>query len=204
MKIPFSYGFARMSDPVLDATAASIVASMKEHPAYFPPPHPELTAAEAAQEAYSMALAQAKGGSLVDKAVKNQKRSELINTLLALGSYATIQAAGDPVIQAACNFPLRKSPVTAPPLGETEIKQVQQSVNSGSVEVVVNKTTSARWYRLEYTQNAADPNWPGLNSTRTRMQLTGLESGKQYAFRVIAYGINNQVSVSNVVQLTVF
>ena len=92
---PFNYGFTRLSDARLDVLSFSIITGFANNPTYFPAPHPELDAATAAQTAFSDALAVARGGSLVDKALKNQKRDELETALVALGSWGTIKAGGE-------------------------------------------------------------------------------------------------------------
>ena len=201
---PLNLGFSNLSDTRLDVLSFSIITGFTNNPTYFPAPHPELDAATAAQTAFSEALAEARGGSLVSKVIKNQKRDELIDALVGLGSWGTIKAAGDPVILAATNFPLRKSPGTSSPLGAAEIKTVQLGATSGEARVTANRTVRAKWYRFEYCLDPTAGEWQGQNSTRIKVLFTGLEAGPLYYFRVTADGINDQESVSSVVQKMVY
>jgi hypothetical protein len=195
--------FKRYTDGQLELTLQEICVAMKDNP-LFPAPHPELTATITATADYVAALAAARTGDRTAIAVKNQKKAEAVAAAFALGNYVANLAGDNLAIIAASSFRPRKQPGNLPPISQPEINSLEPGMNEGEITVVVNRMPGARWYRFECSQDPNATTWLSLESTKSKLPFTGLESGKVYHFRVTVYGINGQQATSNVVTRRVY
>ena len=194
-------GFGRYTEANLLIVAQAILAAITAHSDFFPTPIPTLAVFQTGINNYSDALTAAKDGGKTAIAIKNARKAELIALLVQLGNYVTLTANGDEEQLSSSAFPLRKSNEPMPPLVKPEIGRIEDGVNSGELQATIGAVPGARTYVYQYTQDplTADSQWTSSNSTLTKILFTGLEPGKKYWTRVIAYGKNEQEVYSDAV-----
>lgn len=186
-------GFSRYSDPNLLVKSQAILASMTGN-SFFSTPSPSLAILQTAIDEYATALSAAKEGGKTNVATKNAKRTALVQLLVGLGNYVTFTAAGDVVAMVSSGIDLSKEPQPSAPLPTPVIASVEDGVNAGELKVIIYKVAGARTYIYQYTQDplTESSEWISRNSTLVKLTLSGLQSGKKYWIRVIAYGNNGQ------------
>lgn len=192
--------FSRLNDPALQAKAEAIVAAMTDN-ANFPNPSPLPAEVRAAITAYSTALAAARNGSRTDIAIKDQKREELIEMLMQLGSYVNYTAGDDYAALVSSNFDLSKNRESAPPLPNPENFMLEEGLNPGEVLASVRGVRGAKAYLFQYTTTdptQANAAWTIRTSTSRKCTLTGLQSGQRYWVRVVVLGSYAQETYSEV------
>jgi hypothetical protein len=145
------------------------------------------------------ALAKSRTGSRADVAFKNEKRTDLITSLVRLGGYVLSVAAGNEAIMVSSGFPLKRSRQPQPPLGTLDVVSVKDGQAPGELVMSIKRLEGARMYQYQYTPDPLNANsqWKGQTSTLSRYTFKSLESGKRYWCRVIAMGLNEQVVYSD-------
>ena len=193
-------GFTRMIDAVLLARARSIHADMTGNTS-FPTPVPTLTELNTSISSFETAMQAAEGGDTQAIAVRNQIRDTLISQLHMLGNYVLFTAAGDQVVATSSGFSISKIPAPSPELTEPQAFVLTSGANRGEIKLRFRKVPAARSYIYEMTQApvTANSEWQSFMGTVCKKLFSGLESGKEYAFRVAAVGIKEQLVYSQVV-----
>jgi hypothetical protein len=191
-------GFGRYTDAALLVIAQAILAALTGN-TFFPTPTPTLAALQTAVEAYSEALAAAVDGGKTAVAAKNARKQELMDLLVQLGIYVMLTANGDVEMLSSSAFPLTKDRQPLPPLEKPEITKMESGINSGELHVSINAVKGARTYVYQYTLDplSQGSNWVSNNSTLVKFGFNNLEVGKKYWCRVVAYGKNEQMVVSD-------
>lgn len=186
-------GFSRYTEAALLVEAQAIQAALTNNN-NFPTPTPTLAVVQTAIYDYANALSAAQEGGKTNVAIKNQKKQELIDILIALGNYVAFTANGDDVKLTSSGFPLTKQREPLPPLDKPEIIKLEGGMNSGELNVTIGAVKAARTYVYQYTQEPLTDNssWVSNNSTLVKFSFSNLEAGKKYWCRVIAYGRNEQ------------
>jgi hypothetical protein len=105
--IEVNRNFRRFSEAQMEVIFQGICSAM-ENNSYFPPPHPELTNAKAACEAFTAALAAAKSGDRTAIALKNQKKEDALQAFFTLGNYVMNVAGDNEAIIASANYRPRR------------------------------------------------------------------------------------------------
>jgi hypothetical protein len=193
-------GFTEMTDERLLVKATLINTSMAGNPD-FPTPSPALNELAGAISAFQAAVLAAEGGDKQAIAIRDQKRDVLVNLLHLLGNYVLFTAANDDVKASSSGFSIGKTAAPAPPLTTPSGLELKNGVNKGELKLRFKKVQGARSYRYDITPSPITANsvWESATNTITRKQYSGLESGKEYNCRVVAYGIKEQVVYSDVV-----
>ena len=183
-------GFNRLSDAALEAKTNQIVNDLTLH---FPSA-PTLAALAAARDEFVAALAVAADGSLIQKAIKNQKRLELINQHYVMIPYVQMACAGDRVMALKSGYNIARDPSPSPSLTPAQNLAVVNGISSGELLLTFNKVPGARSYIYQSTPDPlTDASVWSINTGTSRKHLfTGLEAGKRYWIRVIALGVKNQ------------
>lgn len=197
-------GIDRLSDADLEVKANSIVSDMTGN-ADFPTPTPALAAVQTAIDAYTQALATAQSGSNYDKAVKNQKRSDLIDLLHSLSNYVLFTANGDELIAKSSGFSIARQSNPLPPITKAENLQLEDGANSGELVFTFDRVAGARSYVYQYAQDPVvnESAWQIQTGTSRKAVFSGLESQKKYLCRVIVIGSNGQQVTSDAVSRVV-
>ena len=193
-------GFNELTDAYLLVRANFIATSMTGN-ASFPQPVPTLAELGDGITAFSAAVQAAEGGSRQDIAVKNDLRDSLINQLHLLGNYVLFTAAGDEVVATSSGFNVSRQPAPAPPITNPDGVALANGLNRGELLLSCKRMSGAKSYVHELTTwpVSAGSQWQSIVSTSSKNLFSGLESGKEYAGRVAAVGVKQQVVYSDVV-----
>lgn len=193
MTLRITNGFDKLSDADLEVRSNNIASMMTGNP-NFTTPVPSLITLQDSIEEFTEALAKAKTGSSLDKAVKNQARQDLIEVLHALSTYVLFTSEGDTVTALSSGFTIAKQPTTSPELVPAENQKLNDGANTGELDYSFDKVANAKSYMYQYTPDPLTENsdWQSLVGTVRKVSFTNLESGKKYWCRVMAIGINGQ------------
>ncbi len=193
MTLRITNGFEKLSDADLEVRSNNIENSMNGNP-NFTTPVPAITVLQDGIATFTEALAIAKTGSPYDKAVKNQKRQDLIEVLHALGNYVLFTSNGDTVIAKSSGYTIAKEPSPAPELVAASNQKLEDGANAGELRFSFDKVANAKSYMYQYTPDpiTESSNWQSEVGTVRKVSFSNLESGKKYWCRVMAIGINGQ------------
>ena len=196
LKVIISFSTSNYSDSELLVKAADVITGMTDNSG-FPTPSPTLEAVEAARVAFQDALAASNSGSHQAVALKNDKRDELEDLLHDLAVYVNLTAKGDETLLFSSGFDLSKKVESVGPLDAPENVQVHPGQSKGSVEVSCDRVEHANSYTVEY-RNLTEPGGTvNAYATKPKIEIDGLTSGHQYAFRILAVGTNPKRNWSN-------
>ena len=161
--------------------------------------NPSLAEFQTAINAYDAALAAASDKSKNDITAKDARREELINLLLKLSLQLMQIADGNLEMLVSTGLPLYKTREPRPPMGIPAIESIENGLNAGELNVSLFFLEDARTFIYQYTEDplSADSVWKNLNCTRVKQTITGLQTGKRYWIRIIAYGTKNQMTISD-------
>jgi hypothetical protein len=122
--------------------------------------------------------------------MKNDQRALLSTTLQQLADYVQTASRGYEAIILTSGFDVNKKPSTVGPLSKPENFKVVMGSNRGSVVMSCDVVDHAQFYEFEYTEGVATSNsiWFKVTSTKHKLLLEGLVSGKEYTFRVAGAG----------------
>lgn len=180
--------FKPYSDPALATFAQTIVTCMTGN-AHFTTPVPALTVLSTAITAFNAAITAASSGNHADMELKDQKRKALDVVLHQLALYVEAQSAGDAAIMMSAGFKTSKDPAPVGPLPKPIGFQVLPK-GKGEMKLALDKVNGASSYQFEYKQVAATE-WIQKTSTKAKILLLGLESGKEYNFRIVPIGTSD-------------
>jgi hypothetical protein len=187
-------GFTSYTDGSLFIKSQTIGASMANNPTY-PTPVPTL---EAIGEAIGLF-----GGNLAAKPSKEntqekrQNRIVLIDLLNRLSLY--VSATGETLAEwESSGFSLTSIPQPVGVLA-TALNFTVKPFQAGSINLSLNKIEGADGYCFQYAPLVAGQPlvWESVQSTKTRITVSGLLSGTQYAFRVYGIGSNPTIVYSD-------
>ena len=158
--------------------------------ANFPTPNPPLEVITEANASFASALQNVEGGSREDTVVKNNRRKILENLLKIETDYVQQVSEGDEAIILSSGFDVNKKPATVGPLPKASGLIVKAGENKGSILAACNVVPNAAFYEFEYTDAPvyAGSIWNKRTSTKHRLLIEGLTSGKQYVFHVAGAG----------------
>ena len=178
-------GFSRYRDPELDQKAKFIIDSMTGNP-HFTSPVPTIEEITTANDEYITARSNAETGDRESVAIKNQKREALENLLNKLALYVEASSNDDEAIMLSSGFSISKhhEPVGILPKPQNfSARPTQKSM----ISLKLQHIPGAGSYQFEYRQTGVTE-WTIEVHTKSNMLLTGLESGKEYEFRVTGIG----------------
>ncbi|WP_266364895.1 fibronectin type III domain-containing protein [Tellurirhabdus rosea] len=187
--VKITTGFSTYRDKELDQKAQYVLASLTNN-SNFPNPTPTLADLQTAVTDYQQALVKAAGGARQDTLEKNLKRESLIRMLDKLAAYVQFMGKDNVTALQSSGFDLSKPRRPVGPLPKPENFKVEPGPSEGTMLVSVDAVRNAKSYLIEYTSTPETPTsiWTPLVSSKSANLLTGLESGKQYVFRVAAIG----------------
>ena len=191
--------FNSYSDGALLLLAKAVVLALTGN-LFFPAlSNPTLAQFQTGINDYEAALAAAADRGKNSVAAKDASKAELINLLFKMALQCMQQADGNLQALISTAFPLSKSREPQPPLGVPAIEAIEAGINSGELQVNLFSLPGSRTFVYQYAQDPLPPNveWQSTNSTVTRQIITQLETGKRYWFKVVAYGTNNQMTISD-------
>jgi len=180
--------FSKFTDSELDQQAEAIVVAMTGN-ADFPTPVPPLADVTDTINNYQEGLTKAATGDHTAVEIKDQRRQDLENILRQLGLYVQAQSGGDPALIVSSGFKMSKTPSPVGPLPKPTGFEVMPQ-GKGEMKLAVDKEDGAKTYQFEYKLTTAT-DWIIKMSTKSKLLLTGLESGKEYDFRVVPIGASD-------------
>ncbi|ADQ80428.1 hypothetical protein Palpr_2292 [Paludibacter propionicigenes WB4] len=188
-KVSINFSSGKYSDEALGTKTNNIIENMERNP-NFQSPTPSIQELRTANNNYIASLAKVEGGTKQDTVIKNNLRAIVEDMLQTLGGYVQTISGGDEsiILSSGMDVNKKKSPVGQLP--KPENLTVKPGDNKGAVILTCDVVPSASFYEFEYTEMplTATPNWIQKTCTKRRLQLEGLISGKQYAFRVAGAG----------------
>lgn len=118
-----------------------------------------------------------------------------------LDNYVLFTAAGDEVVATSSGFELSKQSVPSSVIINPEGVALANGLNRGELELSCKRVSGAKSYVHEITtwpvSNTSE--WQTVMGTSAKNLFAGLESGKEYAGRIAAVGVKQQVVYSEVV-----
>lgn len=191
-------GFDKLSESELETRARSILSAMTSNAA-FPTPKPTLPEMLTAINDYTEALALAEEGSSNDKALKDLKKTELIDMLHQLGNYVLYQSAGNFYTAQSSKFNIAKTSRTpAPDVTSATGQTLADGPNKGELDFRFKPVPGAKSYVYQWTVGDITENsvWQSQGGTVSRTRFSGLPSGQRVWCRVMAIGRNGQMVYS--------
>ena len=163
----------------------------------FPAPNPSMDDFLKLINDCETAITASKTGDKSAVAKKKGLLQILVITLRDLASYVNSIAPGNLEILAGCGFDISK--VREPSkLAVPEIASIVCSETAGVMIIKVKKDKAAGsyMYQAALSATANDGEWKTVGCISSRCEITGLEQGKKYWFRVIAIGSRGQQTCS--------
>jgi len=192
MKRPkLKLGFAQYRTYTLIEYANHILVCLTEN-AYFPTIQARLADFEAAIEAYYTALNNQQRFNQESYTVAREKRSLLLLFMANLGTDIETVANGDLKKLQTCGIQLVKQWQRVGELPQTSIKKIVTGIQEGSLLVQAAAIKNANSYVFEYAiaPVTKETEWKSVTNTSSKITLTGLTQGTQYAVRACAVGSN--------------
>ena len=190
-KVLINFSSSVYTDLGVANKAGNIADQMTNNP-NFPEPLKELDDMDKANTVYRGSLDKIENGTKEDTVIKNQNRLILEKAMRNLALYVQIKSNGDEAMILSSGFDVagRREPVGKLP--KPEGFGVKVGVAKGTVLVYCTAIPYASFYEVEYAELTADGvrNWTKLTTTKHKLEITGLTSGKQYVFRMAGAGSN--------------
>jgi hypothetical protein len=188
-KVSKDFSTGKYTDAGLSSKANYIVDQMTDNPA-FATPTPPLKDVTDANNEYISALGKVEYGSKADTVIKNNLRAALIVLLKLLADYVQTTSNGDEAIILSSGFDVNKKPATVGELDKPTGFSVKPGNNKGSIMLSCYAVNNANFYEFEYMELPVTANsvWIQKTTTKSKLVIDGLISGKQYNYRVAAAG----------------
>jgi hypothetical protein len=185
--------FSRYSDSDLISFSESIQAAMPAS-GFYPTPSPALTVIDTATADFRAAMNAAAIGGSAQTDFKNEKRAVLTELLQEEGAYVQLVSEGDPGKIKAGGWEASKIPSPIGPLPQPQKFMVVPG-QKGQLKMSLERIYGAGSYQFEYKLKDAAV-WIVASSRKTKITINGLESGKEYAGRVVPIGTSEERTYS--------
>jgi len=185
VKVTTDFSSKNYTDTELSVKCTKVIDKMSGNQ-NFPNPTPSLQEIRDTNISYIASLAKADKGSADDRVIKNNWRAKVESQMKELSLYVQITSKGDDVIVSSSGLDVNKKPMAVGALPKPENVTVKIGNNMGSVWASCDAIPSASFYEFDYAEVTADGvlNWIHKTSTKHKILIEGLTSGKQYVFRV--------------------
>ena len=184
----------------LEVKGDRVVETMDNNPD-FPDPPPALAELKKEMPEYRASRRNAESGDKKLVSIKNDKKVKVQNLLQQVAEYVTVKSNGDRTLILSSGFDVSnesRSKKNLPP----SIEKLEVELGEAGVAITRTKdVTAVKAYIHQYTTEAPSINtvWVGDGSSYGDHTFSGLSSGKQYWFRVVAIGVKKQRAYSPVV-----
>lgn len=187
-------GFDRMSDADLQAKTGQIIADLSANFATAP----GLPTLITASEDYSAALDAAINGSRIQKAIKNQKKSDVVFQHHQMIAYVILTSAGDRVMAAKSGYTLVSETTTPGVLTQPGDLKVVNGMNAGELLLSFKRPRAAVSFIYQCTPEPLTEasEWQQFYGNKRQYLFTGLETGKRYWVRVAVLGKDGEMIFS--------
>ena len=199
-KVIVDFSTTKYTDARLYTKANHIIDKMDGNP-HFADVQPLLAVLREATTTYTAALAKTQSGSKEATALKNQARATLIAILKQIAARVQTISDGDRTLILSTGYDVNKKWSKVGPLSKPTNFKLQQGSNKGSIYLVCDPIAGASIYEVEYTEGIPTPNsrWMKQTSTKRKITIAGLSSGKQYTFRMAGGGSHSSRIWSEVI-----
>jgi len=188
------------TDVQLMQTAEQIATKMANEATLFPTPVPALSVLNAALVAFRNSATEAAYRDTRAIMIRKQKREELVHVIKELGKYVDTIANNDDTIVLAAGYNIRKTSSSYGgfvPKAQRLIAEPSH-LGSGRISLKTAAWTGARMYEYQYRLKGSDAAWSSQLSSKSTCVIEGLETFKEYEFRVTYIGINPAPNYSDV------
>jgi hypothetical protein len=181
-------------------TSERIIDQMTGNPDY-PDPPAELAELKKEVPVFQEVHVNALSGDKKQVSIKNDRKVIILALLQVLADYVTVKSNGDRTLILSSGFDVsneRRSNKNLPP----SIEKLEVELGEAGVATIRTKeVTAVKAYIHQYTTEPPSINtvWVGDGSSYGDHTFSGLSSGKQYWFRVVAIGFKKQRAFSPVV-----
>lgn len=164
----------------------------------FPSPEPSLTDYTTAIDELDSANQAALNGGSEEILIREQKYAIAKMLTNQLGAYVEFRANGDVVKIASTGFEHRKQPAPLPPLDQVKGLAATANVIHGQVDLRWKTVKGARIYAVMISEDIVNSPFKLIGkSSKIKFSITGLKSGAQYWFKVMAIGVGNDGAESD-------
>jgi len=193
------YAFAKLSSAKLVSFCQAVITALTTNP-NVATPQPTIAVLQAGLDDLVAANSAAKAGGTEQKVIRKAKRLALIALLKQEAAYVSVVCGGDVAKILSTGFDVSKVPEPIGPLPKPERFKVL-APEKGILKCSLKKIKGAKNYVFEYKLVGAEA-WESEITTKTKLTLMGLESGKEYVVRVLPCGVSDEKTYSD--QLTSF
>jgi hypothetical protein len=188
-KVIRDFSTGQYTDPELSVKASYVVEQMTGN-TNFPNPSPPLEIISSSNAAFTEAINKAINGSKEDTVIKNNLRKQVETNLKLETDYVQQVSRGDEAIILSSGFDVNKKPTAIGPLPKATGLSIKTGDNKGTIQAFCNVVPNALFYEFEYTDAPSNPasTWLKQTTTKHKLLIEGLTSGKQYVFRVAGAG----------------
>lgn len=188
-KVTTDFSSKNYTDTELSVKGTKVIECMTGN-LNFTTPIPALDEVKATIVGYNAALTKAEKGSQDDRIIKNSWRAKLESQLKDLSLYVQLISKGDGVIISSSGLDVNKKPSAIGALAKPENVIIKMGDNKGTVVICCDAIYGAMFYEFEFAEVPAEgtPVWTHKTSTKHKILIDGLISGKQYVFRIAGAG----------------
>lgn len=184
-KVSINFASNKYTDEALGTKTNNILDKVEVNPA-FQTAMPIIEELRAANTNYINALGKVEGGSKEYTVIKNNCRKTVETLLKKLAGAVQTISDGDEAIILSSGMDVNKRASAVGKLAKPENLTVKPGDNKGSVLMMCDVVEYADYYEFEHTELPVTPTsiWLKDTSKKRKFQKGGLDSGKQYAFRI--------------------
>ena len=188
-KVLINFASSKYTDEALGTKTNNILDKVEGNPV-FQGAQPIIQELRVANTNYINALAKVEGGSKEDTVIKNNCRKTVETLLKKLAGAVQTISDGDEAIILSSGMEVNKKPSTVGKLDKPENLTVKPGDNKGAVTMMCDVVEYADYYEFEHTELPITSTnfWTKDTTKKRKYEKTGLNSGKEYAFRVAGVG----------------
>jgi hypothetical protein len=186
------YTFRRMGNEKLQSFTNGVIIALTNN-ANFPTLQDELAILNTAYEAYVVAAGNALQGSAAQRALRNEKKAELVALLDSMADHVMVVANGNRTKLVSSGFRLNNENNT-PSLVVIEDFRVYNGTNSGEM-ITEAKVQDALTINVYHTADPITPDsdWKLHQCSTRKCIITNLEQGQKRWYKISVTGHRNQV-----------
>ena len=189
------------TDVQLMQTTEQIIAKMTQESTLFETPVPQLSVLEEALSAFRSSATEAAYRDARAIIIRKQKRKELVYLLRELSKYVDTVAKGDEAVIMSAGFSLRKPNESYRGLVPKAQRPTANPghIGSGRIQLKTEPWVGARMYDFQYRIKGSSEDWNSQLSSKSTCTIAGLETFKEYEFRISYIGIDPTPNYSDAV-----
>ena len=177
----------KYTDSKLLQKAGTVLERMTDND-YFPNVQSRLDELRAKIQSYTMAISESNQGGRLSTVIKINCRKELEDYLKELADYVQQASKGNALVLLSAGFDIHKKPSRVGELDKPTYVKLEVGPYKGSLWLSCAVVDKALFYVFEYCLAPAGPDsvWIQVTSSRRKILIDGLISGKKYCFRIAA------------------